>query len=106
MRLRLVVALATVSCALALPAAASGADPLRTTGRQWSARVARSHTFLIPRGTSHFALHWPRARGRTVVVRLSRDGRHFGRARRVLLDELSEERGGSEAFGAVMSARG
>jgi hypothetical protein len=99
---RRILLLITLCALLALPSQA----PARTSARQLSAAVTRAHTFALPRGTTHFALHWPRARGATVLVRLSWDGRSFGRAHRVALDDLGEERGGREAFGAITLARG
>jgi hypothetical protein len=102
MRLRLLLLLALSGLLLALPAPA----PARTPAHQVSAAVTRWRTFVLPRGTTHFALHWPRRSGARVLVSLSRDGRRFGRAHRVTLDDLGEERGGSEVFGAITLAGG
>jgi N-acetylmuramoyl-L-alanine amidase-like protein len=93
---------AVLLAALALPAGAQ-AD---TTARSSSARVDHARTFSAPLKPTHLALHWRARPNARVSVRLSRDGRRFGRARRVQLDEASELRGGRETWGAVMLARG
>ena len=64
------------------------------------ALVTHAHSFSLPAGTRHFAVHW---RGpRTADVRV-----YFaGRAMRVPLDELGGRGHPGEAFGAVLLARG
>jgi hypothetical protein len=72
--------------------------------RQLSAAIVHEKTFELPRRTTDLAVHWrggPRAR---VRVALSRDGRRFGRAQAVVLDEVGEQRPGHETYGAVMPA--
>ena len=73
MRRRLLLVFAL--CAPLAAASPSSAAPGPTAARQLSTAVARAHTFVLPRGTTHFALHWPRRAGTVVLVRLSRDGR-------------------------------
>jgi hypothetical protein len=105
MRLRATSLILAVGASLAIASTAAGqAGP--TAVRQLSAPVPRAHTFDLPKGTTHFALHWLRAPGARLRLRLSRDGVRFGRLRPVMLDDLGAERPGREVFGAVTLARG
>jgi hypothetical protein len=66
--------------------------------------VSRVHTFRASGRVTNIAVHWRGVRGARVRVALSRDGRRFGGARRVALDDLFESHPGSETYGAVMAA--
>ena len=100
------LALLALCSLLAVAPSAGARTAAAPPARQYSAAVLRSHTFVLPAGTTHFALHWRRSPGARIVFRLSRDGRRFGRVRSVLLDELAEGRGGREVYGSVTLARG
>jgi hypothetical protein len=87
------------TAALGRPAAGTGA-------RQLSSPVFGVKTFGLGRGATHIAVHWRGNSTALVRVALSRDGRRFARPRAVVLDELGEQRGNGETYGAVMPARG
>ena len=75
-----------------------------TTGvLQASVSLRGAHTFGVAPDTTHLALHWRGRPGARVSYALSRDGRHFGRARAVQLDEPAAGRGG-ETYGALIVA--
>jgi hypothetical protein len=86
-----------------LPASARAATAAVETR---SAPVSAVRTFRLSRGATHVALHWRGARGADVDVAFSRDGRRFGRARHVELDEAGRRVGDGDTYGEVMLARG
>jgi N-acetylmuramoyl-L-alanine amidase len=101
---------AVAAWALLAPASAFGdatvtARPVATAARQVSTAVHRRKTFRLRWPATHMALHWRGARRARVRVAFSRDGRRFGRAVRVALDEVGSQRGGRETYGAVMPVR-
>jgi N-acetylmuramoyl-L-alanine amidase len=97
--------LAAVLLAVAVfSAPAQGRDRGPTIARSASAPVSDARTFRAPPGVTHLAVHWQRARAARVRVALSRDGRHFGRARAVELDDVFEARPGRETYGAIIVA--
>jgi hypothetical protein len=77
-----------------------------TAARQLSSAIFGMKTFGLGRGATHIAVHWRGNSGARVRIALSSDGRRFGRPRTVPLDELGEQRGNGETYGAVMLARG
>jgi hypothetical protein len=86
----------------AAPAEARDRGP--TLAHSASAPVSTSRSFRAPAGVTHLAVHWRRARSARVRVALSRDGRHFRRARAVELDDLFRAHPGRETYGAIMVA--
>lgn len=102
LRRRFPVPAALVAALLLAPAAADAG----VRAHESSASVDGVRTFRLAPGTTHLAVHWRGARAARVRIRLSRDGVHFGPARRVALDEIGAERRGRETYGAVMRARG
>jgi len=98
----LLLAAAVASLALSAPA---GAHPRAPLVRQLSAPLKAGHTFKLARPATHLAVHWHGQRKAQVKVRLSRDGRDFGPARRVALDDLGRRAHRGETYGAVMLAR-
>src|SRR4051794_13049945 len=64
------------------------------------ALITHAHSFSLPAGTQHFALHWHGPRTADVRVRFA------GRAMRVPLDELGGRGRPGETYGAVLRARG
>ena len=91
-------ALLALAVALIVPASSS-AGPDTTATRQ-TARVTHSRVFVLPAGTTHFAVYW---RGpRAAHVRAAAAGR---RSVRVALDELAEHRPGPTSFGTLMLTR-
>jgi hypothetical protein len=78
----------------------------RIVGRQVSGSVDRVRTFELPLAPHHVALHWRGKRSARVRVAFSDDGTSFGRARKVALDEVGEQRRNGETYGAVMAAGG
>src|SRR5215212_5390871 len=101
-------AIAIVLAALLLAAQSAQASGRRgpTLARSASAAVARVHTFHAPRRVSHLAVHWRGGTRAGVRLALSRDGRRFGRSRRVEIDDLSAAHPGRETYGSVIVARG
>jgi N-acetylmuramoyl-L-alanine amidase len=100
------IALAALSlAALAGTPTAAGAAPAQTAARESEGAVARAKTFRALGPVSHFAVHWRGHREARVRVAVSRDGRHFGARRRVMLDEVAESAPGRETYGALMPAR-
>lgn len=87
---------------LAASAQARDRDP--TLARSASAPIKSARTFHAPPGVTHLAVHWRRARAADVRIALSRDGRHFRRARPVELDDLFEAHPGPETYGAIIVA--
>jgi hypothetical protein len=85
--------------------AAAEASSRHSHVRQLSAAVGHVHTFRLRGRATHLAVHWRGSRRARVRIELSRDGRRFGRPRRVPLDELGEELHDGQAYGAVMLAR-
>jgi hypothetical protein len=104
-RLAAKAGLAAVLIAACL-APAAGAVPARTAAHQSSSAVVGAKTFRAPGRVTHIAVHWRGHREARVRVAMRRDGKRFGRARRVALDEVGETAPGRETYGAVMPARG
>ena len=110
-RLRLIVpvlgaALLTVA-APALPAdARAPRATIETRAAEVGHAVGREHIFVLPLSASHVALHWPGHHDASVSVALSTDGTTFGPASPVQHDEIGEQRGNGETYGAVMVAGG
>ena len=71
-----------------------------------SGSVAHSRTFRLARPATFVATHWRGSRHTVVRLAFSRDGRRFGAARRVRLDEIGEARHDGQVYGALMAARG
>ena len=63
-------------------------------------------TYPLARAATHVAVYWRGSSKATVTVAFSRDGRHFGRARRVQVDDAGKGRKPGVTFGTVMLARG
>jgi hypothetical protein len=104
----MLVAMAMVAALLIGPTAAS-ADAAPATGtaaRQLSSSLSGVRTFALGSGTTHIAVHWRGSSAVRVRVALSRDGRRFGAAHTVALDELGEQLHNGESYGAVTPARG
>ncbi|MDQ6750050.1 MAG: N-acetylmuramoyl-L-alanine amidase [Actinomycetota bacterium] len=88
------------------PTVAQGRPAAVTAARQTSSAIVGAKTFTLARGVTHVAVHWRGSSGARVRIAFSRDGRHFGRPRAVGLDELGEQIGRGETYGAVMPAGG
>jgi hypothetical protein len=98
----LLLAASLASLTLAADAGARGRAPLV---RQLSAPIADVHTFTLQRPTTHLAVHWRGPGSARVSVALSRDGRRFGKPRRVALDDLGRKTRNGQTYGAVTLAR-
>jgi hypothetical protein len=89
------------ACALLALAVPSAGASVRTVTRP----IYRVRTFVLPRGTTHVAVHWRERRHARVRVAFRRPGARFGRRLPVQLDEAGLHRT-RETYGAVMSAGG
>jgi hypothetical protein len=69
-----------------------------------SSAVNTAHTFRAAHAATHIAVYWRGHRAASVRVAMSRDGRHFGRPRGVVLDDAAPR--SRETFGALMTAYG
>src|SRR4051794_15812211 len=87
-------------------ASAQAAVPtLRPAVHHVSAPVAGAKTFDLPRASTHLAVYWRGPAKAAVTVAFSRDGRTFGKPRRVQLDDAGEGRRPGVTYGTVMIAR-
>jgi hypothetical protein len=98
---RLVILVALLGAATWAPTALA-ADPMVSVSRP----IAHVRTVQLPRSVTDVAVHWPGDASARVRVAFSRDGRRFGEAHRVLLDEVAEGSHSRETYGAVMRAEG
>jgi hypothetical protein len=88
--------------------AATWTTPALAADRMVSVSLPVSHvrTVQLPRSVTDVAVHWRGSASAHLRVAFSRDGRRFGKARRVLLDEVGEGTHAGETYGAVMHAEG
>src|SRR5919198_2633889 len=88
--------------------AATWTTPALAADRMVSVSLPVSHvrTVQLPRSVTDVAVHWRGGASARLRVALSRDGRRFEPARRVLLDEVGEGAHAGETYGAVMRADG
>ena len=100
------VAVAMVVAVLGAPSAALARAAPGTAARQVSSSLSGTRTFALGSGATHIAVHWRGSSAARVRVALSRDGRRFGAAHTVVLDELGEQLQNGESYGAVTPARG
>jgi hypothetical protein len=98
---RLLILVVLLAAATWTPPALA-ADPTVSVSRP----VAHVRTVKLARSVTDIAVHWPGSPSAHVRVAFSRDGRRFGKARHVLLDEVGEGAHAGETYGAVMRAEG
>ena len=77
-----------------------------TVARDLTRPVAKQETFELPITASHVAVHWRGNQSARLRAAYSRDGTHFGRARPVELDDVSEAEKTRETYGAITPAPG
>ena len=79
---------------------------VKIAAREVHGPLERSRTFTLPLEASNVAIHWRGRPDARVIAAFSGDGERFGRPQRVELDEVGEQRGDGETYGAVMAAHG
>lgn len=87
-----------------LPVSASG--PIRVAAREVSVALERQRVVELPIEASHVALHWRGQHDAALTVAFSADGVAFGAPGAVERDEVGEQRGNGETYGAVIHAAG
>src|SRR5215210_522919 len=102
--LALAAALGITGIAPALPAEA--ARPISVAAREVHVSVGAQRTVELPVRATHVALHWRGEHDAAVDVSFSSDGVTYAPADRVQHDEVGEQRGDGETYGAVMVASG
>ena len=85
---------------------AGGDAPVATLAREVSQAIDGEATVALPLAASHVALHWAGHHDASVAVAFSTDGATFGSPVAVAHDEVGEQRGNGETYGAVMVAGG
>ncbi len=100
------VLLAAAMLALTTATETVAATSEATVAHRLSAPVASSRTFRLGERATHVAVYWHGERTARVRIALSRDGRGFGRARPVPLDEVGEGRRNGVTYGALIVAPG
>ena len=103
------LAAATLTAAAPAVGAVAGQSrgaPVATVAREISGAVERSEVFELPIRASHVAVHWAGQPDATVEIAFSADGVTFGAPVAVERDEVGEQRGNGETYGAVMVADG
>ena len=87
-------------------ASAQAAPTLRPAVHHVSAPVKGERTYRLPRSATHIAVYWRGSAKAAVTVAFSRDGRRFGKARRVQIDDAGEGRRAGVTYGTILVARG
>ena len=87
-----------------LPVSASG--PIRVQAREVSVALQRQRVVELPIQASHVAVHWRGQHDAALTVAFSTDGVAFGAPGAVEHDEVGEQRGNGETYGAVIHAAG
>ena len=95
-----------LAAAPAIRVEAAGPRTIPTTAAEVARAVQGQHTFGLPLSASHVAVHWPGQHDARVAVAFSADGVTFGAPATVAHDEVGEQRGNGETYGAVMVAGG
>ena len=87
-----------------LPVSAAG--PIRVEAREVSVALERQRVVELPIEASHVALHWRGQHDAALTVAFSAEGVAFGAPSAVEHDEVGEQRGNGETYGAVIHAAG
>lgn len=102
--LGLIAAVVLLAIAPALPTTA--ARPIPVSAVEIHSSIERERIVELPIGATHVALHWRGEHDAEVTAALRSDGHTFSPARAVEHDEVGEQRGDGETYGAVMLALG
>ncbi len=105
---RALLSIVTASLVLGvLPALKVSANgPIRVAAREVFVALERERVVALPIEASHVALHWRGQHEAAVTVAFSVDGVAFGPVSQVEHDEVGEQRGNGETYGAVTHAAG
>ncbi len=100
----LVAAVLVLGALPGLPVSATG--PIQVAAREVSVALERQRVVELPIEASHVALHWRGQHAAALTVAFSAEGVAFGAPSAVEHDEVGEQRGNGETYGAVIHAAG
>ncbi|MDQ2965533.1 MAG: hypothetical protein M3R57_06765, partial [Chloroflexota bacterium] len=100
----LIVAVLVLGATPGLPV--SAASPIRVAAGEVSVALERQRVVELPIEASHVALHWRGQHDAALTVAFSAEGVAFGASSAVEHDEVGEQRGNGETYGAVIHAAG
>ncbi len=100
----LVAAVLVLGVLPGLPVSATG--PIQVAAREVSVALERQRVVELPIEASHVALHWRGQHDAALTVAFSAEGVAFGAPSAVEHDEVGEQRGNGETYGAVIHAAG